>query len=78
MKRKGVVTRNKTIGYGWTGRWVDGSPGWFMPRFVHGGSVEPAIVDSYCAGETCYLVRVTVEVVKDKRGRLITRRFPRP
>lgn len=77
----------KTVGLAWCGRYSDraGTLGWLMPRFV---SNYPECLDSeqakmltgrsrtYYPGDL-YRVRVTLEAVRDKRGRYIVRRNKR-
>lgn len=80
MKRRGDAKsgERKTVGYGYVGRWGDGTVGWAMPRHLSGSTrfAEPPVQQDWTRGETAVLCRVTVEVVRDKRGREIRRKFP--
>jgi hypothetical protein len=73
--------KNKTIGYGFVGRWYNGSVGWCMPRHlsqssVRGRSEPPSDVFDENAkdGDCAVLCKITVEVVHDKLGREIRRK----
>ncbi len=36
--KHGFSTKNKTVGYGWSGRWNDGTLGWATSKFFsHNG-----------------------------------------
>ena len=67
----------KSVGYGFVGVWQDGKLGWYMPRHLAGHSrknCEPPADGETQKGTTAYLCKITVELVKAKNGRLITRR----
>ncbi|MHA1573257.1 MAG: hypothetical protein ACTSX8_04625 [Alphaproteobacteria bacterium] len=68
---------DKTVGFGWVGRWDDGTIGWILPAVLtgHVGNINTPPHNSY-AGPDVRLVkcRITIEVIKDKRGRPITRK----
>lgn len=76
-----MVKKNKDVqvGYGYVGRWNDGSIGWFLPNHCSGGRrncdgiSQFALENGIAKGETFALCRITVEVVHDKRGREIRR-----
>lgn len=74
MKKK---NKNKIVGYGWSGRWIDGQIGWFISPHVDGyfHAIFPPASNDNCKGEPCYKVKITVEVVKDRRGKEIIRKF---
>lgn len=71
-----MKNKDKVMILGWSGRWKDGSIGWFMPKHASGYD-EPPITNINSQGKPCYRVRVTVEVLRDKKGREIVRRFPK-
>lgn len=75
----------KVVGYGWCGEWADGGLGFLMsPHIAHGkrnaerlsteqrGSLSGK--SRLFATSDFYRVRVTLEAMKDKRGKLIVRR----
>ena len=66
-----------TTGKGWVGRWRDGSVGWVMPEHLKGysyGSADAPHTRRYIeADDKFYLCKITVHVLKDKKGRPITR-----
>jgi len=74
MKRKGKSTKTKTVGYGYVGTWRDGTIGWSMPKFVE---AYPMSIHSsnheFSKDSPHYLCKITIELVKDKKGRKITR-----
>jgi hypothetical protein len=64
--------KNKSVAYGWTGRWSDGQIGWCVPQFVYNNIREVAYPCPHMPdlkGVKLVKCRITVEVVKDKRGR---------
>ena len=76
-----------TVGRAWVGRYLDrhGTLGWLMPKFVsnYPESIDPEQAKmltgrsrTYYPGDL-YRVLVTLEAVKDKRGRYIVRRNKR-
>lgn len=75
MSAKKRRSPDRSVGYGYVGRWLDGDIGWWLPSFgghprrSPGESSMPAECD-----EPVFLCRVTIEVVRDSRGRPITRR----
>lgn len=75
--------RQKMSTTAWTGLWNDGEPGWRFSPYLHPrgyatardvtnpahlSGFVPSVTDSF------YKVKVTIELLKDKRGRYITRR----
>lgn len=81
-------SERKTVGYGYVGRWRDGTLGWMLPAHL-GGYARPAEPPSdlfqqiALPKDRVVLCRITVEVIKDSLGREITRkaakhRKPRP
>ncbi len=86
-KPKAQVNEDKIVGYGYVGRWGwdgkgkgNGPIGWSLPECVGGGisaRVELAERERYwTAGILHHFCRITIEVVRDKRGRTINRRQP--
>ena len=80
VKRKTVSTPTKVIGYGYVGRWCDGTLGWAMTDHVdgrYGGLGSPKDVPwTRDSEQNAVLCRITVEQVFNRDGRAITRRFP--
>lgn len=79
MKPTGKRKRNHdiSVGRGWVGRFIDGDIGWNTPNHCTGfATITDSSMDRSGLGpdDTLYLCRITVEVLKDKRGRYITRR----
>ena len=72
-----TADENEAVGFGWVGRWNDGSIGWVLPDHLacHSGETE-APFRRCCVSPDTRLVRcrITIEVLKDKKGRPITRR----
>lgn len=73
----------KVVGYGWCGVWNEGGLGFLMPRFISHGQGEPLSTEQReslsgtsqdVATSDFYRVKVTLEAVKDKRGRPVVRR----
>ncbi len=74
------MSEKKTVGYGYVGRWSDGELGWAMPGFVDTGKDNAArrrgtrgsaCKGSYARNAKLELCRITIEPVKDSRGRPI-------
>lgn len=79
MKRKRAKNRDRVVGVGYVGRWGDGSIGWGLPNFLSGlaGHVEAPgyfFEEHSISGDRAIRCRITVEVLRDKRGRLVTRK----
>lgn len=74
-RRNKAASPDRSVGYGYVGRWNDGRIGWFLPCFTSHPRRSPA-ESSMPADypDPVFLCRVTVEVVRDSRGRAITRR----
>jgi hypothetical protein len=76
-------TCTKTVGYGYVGMWIDGTPGWFLPTFLSGGDryTEPPNTEAskYVRPEGDYFVkcRITIQVIKGKRGIPVRKRVER-
>lgn len=74
----------KRQAFAFVGLWHDGTPGWMMPEYLDGNRHSPS--RSYKHSELAkshpesywddplVLVKVTLEVVRDKNGRPIMRR----
>jgi hypothetical protein len=78
-RKDAKATPSKTVGYGYVGRWDDGTLGWCTPAHVQGtpGYNEPVSElgkQNAAPDQRFYLCRITVEMVTDSRGRKITRR----
>lgn len=78
----------RVVGYGWCGQWNDGSLGFLMPRHIDNGkrNSQPLSMEQRAslsgksddvAASDFYKVKVTIEVVKNKRGKPIVRRSER-
>jgi len=81
----------KVVGYGWTGTFRGRSKhrlGFLMPHFVSHNDSEPLSVDQkkalgrianfQFAPADMWRVKITIEAVKDKRGRYIVKRYKKP
>lgn len=68
----------RSVGYGYVGRWSDGTLGWFLPDHLTGDkwTNDPPSTHECAHNATFVLCRVTVEQVFDSRKRAITRRVP--
>ena len=73
----------KVVGYGYTGLWQSGKPGWWMPDFINNSDTrrrpsrkfkERELDTSIGVNNRLYLCKITVQIVKDKRGRPIIRK----
>lgn len=75
----------RIIGYGWCGVWCDGTLGFLMSRHTAHGkrNAKPLSAEQLeslsgksqnIAASDFYRVKVTVELVKNKRGKPIVRR----
>ncbi len=67
---------DKTVGFGWVGRWYGGDIGWNLPNHLTGHREETAAPHSRVVllDDRFVKCRITIEVVKDSLGRPITRR----
>lgn len=72
MKKR---SRDKVVTLGWSGRWRNGDIGWFISEHASGYHESPSR-NPNAIGEKCYRVRITVQALKDRRGRYIARKFP--
>lgn len=77
MRRKCERRKDKTVGYGYVGEWNDGAIGWCLPTHLTAcpGINERPKLEPWNVGEPTYLCKVTIERVKDSRGRDIVRRI---
>ena len=87
MSRSGMKKKNKNrvVAYGFVGEWADGTLGWFLPahlvhshksrRYANGPAKHPNWSN---IGATSYLCKITLERVKAKNGRAITRKVRNP
>jgi len=70
-----VRSEEKTVGYGYVGRWraPDQTLGWSMPSCVGGyaGQNERPSKTDWNKGEPHFLCKITIEEVLDSRGRRI-------
>lgn len=67
-------------GFGFVGRWCDGTLGWVLPSHLNGnGRRCPDRIQgrysSFSVGERSYLCKITIRQVLDSRGRPIVRRI---
>jgi hypothetical protein len=70
-------SKTKTVGFGYVGRWGDGTLGWCLPTFLNGYKnvrEYPKAAD-FNDGEPAYLCKITVQLVKGKSGKPIMRRM---
>lgn len=75
VKRKRWGGKQSTRGYGFVGRWHDGTLGWAMPRHIASvGPHEPPPCEPWTQGETFVLCEITVRQVFDAKGRPIARK----
>ena len=68
--------RDKIKSLAWTGLWKDGSPGWYTSEFLGQPKARTGAHPNYSLKgslETVYRCEVTVRLLKDKRGRYITK-----
>jgi hypothetical protein len=73
---------SRTIGYGYVGRWNDGTLGWCLPARVSpcmpsmrlSERAEPH-PDWSNIGEPSYLCKITIQLVKNKRGKPTMRKI---
>ena len=77
MRRKVKAGKQKTAGYGFVGRWADGTLGWAMPTHLGASVIEHPRPAIWNRGEPSYLCRITVEQVFDSRGYPIVRYIPK-
>ncbi len=75
MKNKDIM-----VSKAWVGEWSDGTIGWLMPQYIDERDQAPDSRQRHLARNTTqpitlYRCRITVERLKDKRGRPITRRI---
>jgi hypothetical protein len=80
-----TASKDKTTGYGFVGRWRDGTLGWILPDYLSGYSrgsytepPSPRFHKSARPIDRAVLCRITIEVVKDSRGRSIVRKPKKP
>lgn len=70
------VKKDKTISKGWIGRWNDGSIGWCSPEHLSGHTRwadKPAERYYVSNKDWFYMCKITVEVLKNKKGNYIKR-----
>lgn len=68
--------KNKNVGYGFFGRWNSGEIGWSAPTHISGmGRRHPdrPTTTDWNKEQPHYLCKVTIELVKNKKGFPITR-----
>lgn len=61
--------QTRAVGYGYVGRWSDGTIGWSLPSFITGSRERAQVprVTDWNTGEPLELCRITVEVVPGAR-----------
>lgn len=71
-------TKDREIGYGWVGRWKDGSLGWVLPDHMDNQSNRPDTSRSYIPDD-CKLEYCRIEIVAKRNilGRPIRRHMAR-
>lgn len=82
MSKPKQPKHNKMTTTAWTGLWTDGQLGWRFSPYLYPGGHAPArsVIDGdhfpfqSNADDRFFKVRVTVEVLRDTRGRPISRR----
>jgi len=71
--------KDKTVSIGWAGRFADGTIGWCVSPFVQSKSEKLSNINlvykGIASGEKFVRVKITVEVVRDGKGREIVRRM---
>ena len=79
MKKK---ASNKSVSYAYVGRWLDGSLGWNVPTHIHRSetrkrprSVKLSDTEGHGIGEWAELCKITIEPVKNEKGKPVRRRF---
>ena len=83
-EKKNKLKTKKRTAYAFVGLWHDGTPGWMMPEYLSGNRHSPSRSygheklakehpETYL-DDPLVLVKVTLEIVKDKNGRPIMRR----
>ena len=75
-----MKVKDKTVGYGYVGRWSDGTLGWFMPMCMSNNSERHPYIPSgkeysFCWGELAEKCRITIEPIKNHKGLPIRRRI---
>ena len=67
---------NNISGKAWSGVWRDNYLGWRLSEYIHlfGNSPNTGL-KGFSEPQTVYRVKVTVELITDKKGRPITRRI---
>lgn len=60
----------KSVGYGFVGKWRDGTLGWCLPKHLAQGNNTPDI-EPWNQNEKAVLCKITVEKVMRKDGREI-------
>ncbi len=71
------ASADKAVGFGWVGRWSDGTIGWILPDHLlcyPKGTEAPDHRPYVDPDKRLVRCRITVEVLKDRCGRPITRR----
>lgn len=69
-------SKTRSVGYGWVGRWDDGTLGWFLPNHLTGYRNDGPNDNEHLKGETVFKCRITIEQVLSTNGREITKRIP--
>jgi hypothetical protein len=80
-KFKKKRNKDKVISYGYVGRWRDGTLGWSCPSIVRGYRDrqlrEKPEVQDFNENQPHYLCKITIELVKNKKGKHIMKRLKR-
>jgi len=78
-RKEASLGKNKVVGFAWVGRWVNGEIGWAMPKTISGwpSHTDYSRWDAIEDGHELTLCKVTVEVVGNKNGKEIKKRFKR-
>ncbi len=65
--------KEKLISYGYVGRWLDGTLGWFAPKHLSKYNSlkrpSPPVYNEFTEGEKFELCKITVEPVPSRRRR---------
>jgi hypothetical protein len=72
-----MKTKDKVSNKAWVGEWNDGMIGWLLPFSADGTDDTPDFQQRKEIGsipETLFRCRITVERLRDSRGRYITRK----
>jgi hypothetical protein len=75
IKRESKSGKEKSVGYGYVGVWNTGDLGWVLPEHLTCNSFSREFPDKdfIYPEDDLFLCKITVELVKDRKGRPIIR-----